>query len=80
MALSLITDTPEEELLTISDLSKKWGYKSNKAVLGFIDRGLLPCIDLTPEGNVRRTGLRVPVSAANDFIKRRTIAARTSAA
>ena len=75
----LITDTPEEELLTVAELAKKW-HTNRRMIVRLIDGGRLTHCDLTPDGNERRTGLRIPVSAANEYIARNTVAARTSAA
>jgi hypothetical protein len=77
--LNLITDTPDEWLLTVKELAQRWSTTPKK-IISLIDSGQLAYCDLTPDGVERRTGLRIPISVANKFIEDRTIAARTSAA
>jgi hypothetical protein len=79
LSLKLITEAPIEELLTVGEVAKKLGYRSSKTVLNLNNRGHLGHVDLTPEGNVRRTGLRVPASELAGYIARRHHAPRISA-
>lgn len=77
MHLNLITEIPDEELLTTNELAKKWGC-SRQFVIDRIDDGSLSYCDFTRPGSKRRN-LRIPVSAARAFVEPRTIPARISA-